>query len=144
MSRVLVVDDNPMNAHLAKLMLGRAGWDATTVDSAFAALERLAIEQFDVVVTDISMPGMSGNDLCRQIRQRLGAGAPRIVAFTAFAMEHQKQAIMESGFDALVVKPVSAEALLAAVQGGTATELAQIRPAAGLSGVVSARGGRQA
>lgn len=116
MSRVLVVDDNPMNAHLAKLMLGRAGWEALTVDSAKAALDQLSAANFDVVVTDISMPGMSGNDLCREIHLRYGENAPGVVAFTAFAMEHQKQAIMEAGFDAIVVKPVTADSLLTAVQ----------------------------
>lgn len=139
MSRVLVVDDNPMNAHLAKLMLGRAGWDAISVESAYAALERLAAEKFDVVVTDISMPGMSGSDLCREIRRRMGAAAPRIVAFTAFAMAHQKQAIMASGFDALVVKPVTADTLVAAVKGDSIQVSARQWPPAVDAGAMSAK-----
>jgi two-component system, cell cycle response regulator DivK len=125
-SRVLVVDDNPMNAHLAKLMLGRAGFEAHTVESAQRALEYLEGNQVDVVVTDISMPEMSGKDLCRAVHERFGNRRPRVVAFTAFAMEHQKQSIMEAGFDALIVKPVTASALVAAVCGapdGTPCEM---------------------
>lgn len=115
--RILVVDDNPMNAHLAKLMLARAGFEAYTVESAQQALDFLVGMQVDVVVTDISMPGMSGKDLCRAVKERYGEKRPRLVAFTAFAMEHQKQSIMEAGFDALVVKPVTSGALVSAVCG---------------------------
>ena len=115
--RILVVDDNPMNAHLAKLMLGRAGFEAHSVESAQQALDFLVGTAVDVVVTDISMPGMSGKDLCREVSTRYGINRPRLVAFTAFAMEHQKQSIMEAGFDALVVKPVSAGSLVSAVCG---------------------------
>lgn len=115
--RILVVDDNPMNAHLAKLMLERAGFDTRTVDSAPAALDYLVGNPVDVVVTDISMPGMSGKDLCRALYQRYGERRPRVVAFTAFAMAHQKLSIMEAGFDALVVKPVTGASLVTAVCG---------------------------
>ncbi len=113
--RVLVVDDNPMNATLARVMLSRAGYEVHVEESAPHALQYLAGHPVDVVLTDISMPGMSGKDLCREIRERMGEGRPRLVAHTAFALEHQRRAIMEAGFDALVVKPAPRGVLIGAV-----------------------------
>lgn len=119
MSRtVLVVDDNPMNAQLAGIMLKRAGFKVCIAESAAQALDVLTGTPVDVVLTDISMPGTSGKELCRTIRERYGDGRPLVVAFTAFAMPHQRLSILEAGFDGIVVKPASAGELVSAVSGG--------------------------
>jgi CheY-like chemotaxis protein len=119
MRRILVVDDNPMNAQLAHIILKRAGFDAPTVESAPLALDYLVGNKVDVILTDVSMPGMSGSDLCRTVFKRYGENRPRMVAYTAFAMSHQRAAILEAGFDALLVKPASTDAILAAINGNT-------------------------
>ena len=113
--RVLVVDDNPMNATLARIMLLRAGYEVHVEDSAPLALQYLDGHVVDVVLTDISMPGMSGKELCRELRLRLGGNCPRLVAHTAFALDHQRVSIMEAGFDAIVVKPSPRDVLIGAV-----------------------------
>jgi CheY-like chemotaxis protein len=113
--RVLVVDDNPMNGRLAHVILTRAGYDATVVDSAPRALEYLAANEVDTVLSDVSMPGMNGNDLCREVRRLHPSGRPRMVAYTALALDFQRTEILASGFDALLVKPANAEAIVAAV-----------------------------
>ncbi|MBK7660937.1 MAG: response regulator [Betaproteobacteria bacterium] len=113
--RVLVVDDNPMNATLARIMLLRAGYEVHVEESAPLALQYLDGHVVDVVLTDISMPVMSGKELCRELRLRLGDKCPRLVAHTAFALDHQRVAIMEAGFDAIVVKPSPREVLIGAV-----------------------------
>ena len=113
--RVLVVDDNPMNATLARIMLSRAGFDVHVEESAPHALQYLDGHPVDVVLTDISMPVMSGKELCRELRRRMGAACPRLVAHTAFALDHQRVSIMEAGFDAIVVKPSPRDVLIGAV-----------------------------
>jgi len=118
MKQVLIVEDNPMNAELARLILTRAGYGTAVVERADFALDFLAGNQVDAILTDISMPGMSGKEFCRHMQGRHETRPerrPRMVAFTAFAMPYQRQSIMEAGFDALVVKPAKASAILRAI-----------------------------
>lgn len=115
MKNVLVVDDNPLNRDLASAMLARSGFRPVIATSASEALALLDVEPIDVVVTDIGMPQMSGIELCQAIVARFGAVRPRVVAFTSFGMPAERARIMDAGFDALVVKPSSRAALVAAI-----------------------------
>ncbi|MBN8479473.1 MAG: response regulator [Burkholderiales bacterium] len=116
MARVLVVDDNPLNANLAKLQLQRAGHAVETAPGAQAALARIEGAPFDVVVTDISMPGMSGIDLLDAIRANTAHAELRVVAHTAFAMPAQQSQFLRAGFDAIVVKPSTRDQLVGAIE----------------------------
>lgn len=113
---VLVVDDNPLNANLARIVLSRAGHEVDTAAGAREALARIAARLPDVVMTDISMPEMSGTELCRELRERYGDTPLRVVAYTALAMHEEITAITGAGFDAVVIKPATKESLLAAVR----------------------------
>lgn len=115
MAKILVVDDNPLNATLARLQLARAGHDVATESSGAAALARLAVERPDLVLTDIGMPGMSGIDLLDAIRARSTLRTLPVVAHTAFAVPAQQEAFKRAGFDAIVVKPATRETLVATV-----------------------------
>lgn len=116
MSAILVVDDNPLNANLARIVLSRGGHDVIVVECAAEAVAAIERHVPDVVVTDINMPGTSGVDLCRGLRERYPRHALRIVAYTALAMQDELVRIRAAGFDAVVVKPASKESLLAAVR----------------------------
>jgi CheY-like chemotaxis protein len=115
MKHILLVDDNPLNVNLARTILSRAGHTVRTASSAPQALELLHESMPDVVVTDINMPGVTGTEMCRDLRVRFPASALRIVAYTALAMSDELRAIESAGFDAIVVKPATKEALLNAV-----------------------------
>ncbi len=117
MATVLVVDDNPLNLTLASEVLTRAGHEVHVVDGAEYALDLLAGFKVDVVLTDINMPGMSGKELARLLHERLGKNCPRLIAYTAYSLPHQKQSIVDAGFDAIVVKPARPEDMLAAIAG---------------------------
>jgi len=117
MKSVLVVDDNPLNSSLASTVLQRAGYEVHCVERAEFALDFLKAMRVDMVLTDISMPGMSGKDLARIMRERMQERCPRLVAYTAFALPHQQQAIVEAGFDAIVIKPAKSAELVEALEG---------------------------
>jgi CheY-like chemotaxis protein len=119
MMSVLVVDDNPLNANLARIILARAGFDVRTVASASEALAAVDAARPEVVLTDISMPVTSGRELCAMLRDRYGASI-RIVAYTAMAMMSEQQEILGWGFDSIVIKPAKAEDIVAAVSGTAA------------------------
>ena len=107
---ILVVDDNRTNRMLAALMLEGHGWELDEASNGDEALAAVRVKKFDVILLDISMPGMSGDDVCRQIK-RVPDG-PRVVAFTAHVLPDEVESIMAAGFDGLVTKPCTQEQLL--------------------------------
>jgi two-component system, cell cycle response regulator DivK len=115
MKQVLIVEDNPMNAELARVILTRAGYGTAVVERADFAMDFLVGNEVDAILSDISLPGMGGKELCRWLREHRPDNRPRMVAYTAFAMPHQRQSILEAGFDALVVKPAKLETILDAI-----------------------------
>jgi CheY-like chemotaxis protein len=113
--RVLIVDDQEVNRLLARTHLERAGVQAEEAEDGQAALARLAAGRFDAMLLDISMPGLSGLDVCRAVRADPALAGLRVVAYTAHAFPQTAGEIMAAGFDALLVKPVRREALLRAL-----------------------------
>ncbi|MBC9070927.1 response regulator [Thauera sp. CAU 1555] len=113
MKRVLIVDDNQINRRLAAALLKKCGWHTEEADSGMAAFERLTEARFDCVLLDISMPGMDGEEVCRRIRADEALANLRVIAYTAHAMEFEKARIMQAGFDDILVKPVTINALTA-------------------------------
>lgn len=105
--QALVVDDNALNSRLVGMILRRLGWTVESVDNGAAALDLLAGRRFDLVLLDLRMPTMSGEAACRRIRDELGLTALPVVAFTAHSTPDEKQRILDSGFDGLLVKPIS-------------------------------------
>lgn len=123
MKRVLVVDDNPLNANLVRVILTRAQHQVDIANSGAAALALLETKPFDLVIADISMPEMTGEDLCRAIRRDVRWKRLRVVAYTALAMQAERVAIMTAGFDDLITKPATREVLLAAVTAAPAAAM---------------------
>lgn len=112
---VLIVDDNTINRVLPSAILKKEGHEVAEAASGELALAYLAQTRPDCMLLDISMPGMSGEEVCRKIRQEKHLKGLRVVAYTAHAMPEERERIMQSGFDDLLIKPISRAALLAAV-----------------------------
>lgn len=115
--RALVVDDMPVNRLLAVKLLTKSGWTVDEADdgpSALAWLERSS--DIELMLLDISMPQMSGQELCRIVRERrLGGAELKIVAYTAHAMPEDAAGFRAEGFDGVLVKPVSRAVLAQAL-----------------------------
>jgi len=106
--RVLVVEDNPINAMVAEAMLARAGLGVDTVTDGLQAVQRTSTERFDVVLMDCQMPVLDGIEATRQIRRREAdaGGTPLpIVGLTANATEEDRQACLAAGMDDYLAKP---------------------------------------
>lgn len=115
MKQILVVDDNPLNSNLAKVILVRAGHSVQVLTCASDALRYLNRNPVDVILTDIGMRDINGKEFCHIVKSRLNTVAPRVVAYTAYAMEGELASFRAAGFDAIVVKPASRRQILAAV-----------------------------
>jgi len=66
--RVLIIDDYAVNRRMAQVVFQKLGWEAETVDSGERALLSLTAHRYDLVLLDISMPGMNGLEVCQRIR----------------------------------------------------------------------------
>jgi len=105
--RLFVCDDNAVNRKIAVSMASRCGFDVAEAEDGFRALEILAAQQFDVLLFDISMPGMSGDELLATFLATHPDPRPRILAYTAHAFPGERTRLLEAGFDDLLVKPMS-------------------------------------
>ncbi len=111
--RVLLAEDNPINAMLARTLLKREGAVVDHVESGEQALEALASGDYDIVLMDVRMPGLGGLEASRTLRAR-GVKTP-VVALTANAFEDDRRACIDAGMDDFLVKPLSLEALRGAL-----------------------------
>jgi two-component system, chemotaxis family, chemotaxis protein CheY len=112
MKRILVVDDNAINRKLATALLKKRGWASVEVDSGAAALEALVAGDFDAVLLDIRMPGIDGEEVCRRIRADARWSDLCLVAYTAHALESEKQRFIDTGFDTVLIKPITMQNLV--------------------------------
>jgi CheY-like chemotaxis protein len=105
--RVLVVDDNHDAAKVLCLLLQSIGVKVEAVHSGPAALAAIPDYQPNVILMDIGMPGMDGNEVARRIRQQPAFNDIKLIALTGWGQEKDRQRSKESGFDHHVTKPVN-------------------------------------
>jgi len=111
--RVLIAEDNPINALLARTLLTRAGCIVTTVQDGEEAVAAAHAGVFDLILLDIRMPRLDGLEAAERIRKGAGpsAAAP-IIALTADAGEEERVRAFKAGMDDFITKPIDAGRLL--------------------------------
>lgn len=115
--RVLVVDDNVDAAESLQLLLNSRGHEARIAATGEAAVDCAPVYRPDVVLMDLGLPQMDGITAARLIRAQSQEPAPRIIALTGWGQENDRDRTRQAGFDGHLVKPVSWEALLEALEG---------------------------
>jgi signal transduction histidine kinase/CheY-like chemotaxis protein len=109
---VLVVDDNEVNLLVAQRMLEQLGYEVATSTSGEEAIEATAGNRYTAILIDSQMPGMSGNEATRIIREREGERQHTpIIALTANAMTEDRERAFEAGVDDYLSKPVFVDEL---------------------------------
>ncbi len=109
--RMLVVDDNEDAADTLGVLLEVLGAEVRVVHDGPAALAAFAADEPDVVLLDIGMPGMSGYEVARTIRQRFAGCRAILVALTGWGQDRDRTHAREAGFDHHMVKPADIDAL---------------------------------
>jgi CheY-like chemotaxis protein len=107
---ILLAEDNPINMMLIRELLRRRGHRITEVTTGNAAVQALRENRYDLLLTDIHMPGMDGVEAVRAIRAgeaRSGRARTPIVALTADAREGGKRVWQEAGMDGFLIKPLN-------------------------------------
>ncbi len=113
---ILVVEDNPDNSQLVSWILEDEGYDVTCVDTGEGCLSILEGSSFDLILMDISLPGISGKEATVRIRQQPKVSAIPIIALTAHAIEAEQQSILSSGVNDLLTKPINDNLLIQTIQ----------------------------
>jgi two-component system phosphate regulon response regulator PhoB len=116
MTAILVADDDLDIRDLVAFKLEQAGFDVTAVDNGLAALSAAREDPPDLVVLDVMMPGMSGIDVCRELRGNRTTAALPIILLTARAQEGDVEIGFGAGADDYVVKPFSPRELVSRVE----------------------------
>jgi PAS domain S-box-containing protein len=113
--RVLVIEDDQDSRELVVMFLAKFGYNAEAASTFDEAIERLD-QPWDVVMTDLSLPGGSGLDIGRRARS-LERPPKRLIAFTGYGSAADMSVTREAGFDDHLVKPLDLESLLKAIGG---------------------------
>lgn len=116
MAKVLVVDDEPNIVLSLEFLMQQAGFEVETAEDGATALAKVEAAPPDLILLDISLPGISGFDVLEQLRQEpLYARLP-IIMLTAHGREVEKEKGLALGADDYVTKPFSTQALVEKVQ----------------------------
>jgi PAS domain S-box-containing protein len=105
--RILVADDNLDAAESLGMMLRLMGHDVRTVRDGLQAVEEAAAFRPDLALLDIGMPGLSGYDVARRIREQRWGQEIVLIALTGWGQEEDKRKALQAGFDQHFTKPVS-------------------------------------
>lgn len=108
---ILIVDDNPQNLKLARVLLSRHGYDVHVAADAEQALTLLETLNPKLILMDLQLPGMDGYELTRRLKSDPQRKQIAIVALTAYAMKGDAERAREAGCDGYVTKPIDTRAL---------------------------------
>ena len=114
--RLAVVEDNADNRLLLQALLGDR-YNLIEYDNGTSALEGIAAARPDLVLLDISLPGMDGNEILQRIRKDVALRTLPVIALTAHAMAGDREKFLSAGFDDYITKPIVDETqLLASIE----------------------------
>jgi two-component system, cell cycle response regulator DivK len=123
MAKILLVEDNELNRDMLSRRLQRRGYQIISAVDGEQGVSLAAIEQPDLILMDISLPGLNGWEATRKIRQIEAVANVPIIALTAHAMSGDREKTIQAGCDEYETKPVDLAALL-----GKMEALLQRRP----------------
>jgi two-component system KDP operon response regulator KdpE len=110
---ILVVDDEPQIRRVLLTILTSQGYSVVEARSGDEALEKIRSEHLDLILLDVNMPGRSGIETCKEIRE---AGDTPVIILTVRNAERDKVQALDAGANDYIVKPFGAEELLARIR----------------------------
>ena len=130
LKRILVVDDDPNILSIMRLVFSIAGIEGRFAQSAAQGLAIAVDETFDIILSDLQMPGMDGITFCEKLHSKGFAKGAKIVAITARAQSYDRLRALESGFHGYITKPFKVNDLVNQLRGYLTDEppAAEVQP----------------
>ncbi|HSE01700.1 MAG TPA: response regulator [Burkholderiales bacterium] len=117
MSLVLIIEDNDRNLELVRDILQAKGYRTLEASTAENGLEIARRQAPDLILMDIQLPGMSGIEALKVLRDDPATAALLVVAITASVMKADREQIMRAGFNGFIEKPITVRSFLEVVEG---------------------------
>ena len=108
---ILIVDDNPVNLKLARVVLSTDGYQIRTASNAEEAATLMAAQLPDLILMDIQLPGLDGLEFTRRLKADPATRHITIVAMTAYAMRGDEERALAAGCDGYIRKPIDTRGL---------------------------------
>lgn len=115
-SKILIVDDNPINLKLAKITLQLEGYDVRTAIDANDTLSILSSFHPELILMDLQLPDMDGLELTRRLKANPTYQKIIILAVTAYAMKGDEEKALAAGCNGYITKPINSETLLKMIE----------------------------
>jgi two-component system, cell cycle response regulator DivK len=115
-SCILVVEDNPVNMRLVRLILRTKGYNVDEAETGHDALAKLRANRPDLILLDMQLPGMDGFTLAAMLKSDAHTRAIPLVAVTAYAMKGDAERILAAGCDAYLRKPIDDAELIEVIE----------------------------
>jgi CheY-like chemotaxis protein len=114
---ILIVDDNPGNLKMIRILLSGEGYHVRTAADAKEALNVLDEVHPSLILMDIQLPGMDGLELTRRLKAEPTTRDIMILGLTAYAMKGDEERILASGCDGYIAKPIDTRTLPDCIKG---------------------------
>ena len=116
MAKILLVEDNELNRDMLSRRLTRRGYTVVVAEDGERALELVRSERPDLVLMDMSLPGIDGWEATRRLRADPDIAGVRVIALTAHAMTGDRERALEAGCDDYDTKPIELPRLLGKIE----------------------------
>jgi two-component system, cell cycle response regulator DivK len=114
--RILIVEDNEDSRFILLITLRRLGYEITEAESGTQGVEKALSQRPDLIVMDLGLPGISGIDAARAIKENLTTAHIPIIAHSAWSPSQWKEAALKAGMVHYLEKPVSKELMKATIE----------------------------
>lgn len=128
-ARVLIIEDNVSNLELMTYLLVAFGHSVSKAENGEAGLRAALAGEFDVLLCDIQLPDINGEEIARRLKASARTQRTPLVAVTALAMLGDRERLMAQGFDGYIAKPIQAETFVPQVESFARTGISAPKPA---------------
>ncbi|MCZ6752072.1 MAG: response regulator [Acidobacteria bacterium] len=116
LQKILIADDHPMNREMLAEMLISLGYEAIVTSNGEEALQKIEQAKPDLALIDIQMPKLDGMAFIQRIREKPHFATFPVIALTAYAMQGDRERMLEAGFTSYIAKPFHLDVLEAELQ----------------------------
>jgi len=109
--KILIVEDNPLHTKLIEMTLRTKNYTLLKATDGEKALDIARKERPDLIIMDLNLPGMTGFEVTKKLRENPAFSHTPIIAITAYAMKRDREMVIESGCDAYLSKPIDTREL---------------------------------